>query len=336
MNNYRNPVDYKFFSLCLALCLLLAACAPAAATPPPTAAAALATPTSPPGTPAPGPTATLEVPTLVPTPLYTDTAEPNYPPLDALFPASKSIGDYATNGAPRTFVHSNLTDFVDGQADTYFAYNFRQVAVQSYTTAALIPLHVEIWQFGDSADAYGVYTLSRSIVTAGIGNDGSTTFERRIAFWQDRYYVHVSCESKLPQADLEAFARAVAQALPTGGDRPALLQRLPQDGLTPNDAIYFHLEITLQNDIYLGGTNKLGLSPRTNGLEAHYTLAGQTATLLLIQYPDAQSAAAGWQGLQSAQVDNLVASQAAGSLLGAVIGKVDPAAAKGLLDQALK
>jgi hypothetical protein len=197
-------------------------------------------------------------------------------------------------------------------------------------------LHVEIWQFADPADAYGVYTISRSVVTAGIGIDGSTTPERRIAFWQDRYYVHVSVTEKQPQGDLESFAKAVSKSLPTGGDRPALLQRLPADGLTPNDAIYFHLEITIQNEIYLGGTNKLGLGPKTNGLLAHYTLAGQNASLLLIEYPDAQAAAAGLQGLQSAQVDKLVASQTSKNLLGAVVGTVDATTAKGLLDQALK
>ena len=316
-------MNIKPFPLFLSICLLLAACtsagAPAANT---TAAPATAT--------------AKTAPTAIASLASTSTVAPNYPPLDGYFPAMNSIGAYSAPQPPRTFVHSNLFDFVDGQADTYFAYNFQQVAVQSYLNSDGLVLHVEIWQFADPADAYGVYTISRSVMTAGIGNDGSTTPEHRIAFWQDRYYVHVSCTTKLPQADLEIFAKAVAQALPTGGDHPALLLRLPKDGLVENESIYFHLEITIQNEIYLGGMNKLGLSPKTNGLLAHYTLAGQAASLLLIEYPDAQAAAAGLQGLKSAQVENLVASRATNNLLGAVVGKVDPASAKGLLDQALK
>jgi hypothetical protein len=200
-------------------------------------------------------------------------------------------------------------------------------------------LHVEIWQFADPADAYGVYTISSSTVPLAVGVDGSTTPQSRIAFWQDHYYVHVNCTDKLPQSDLEAFAKAVAQALPQGGQRPALLQRLPTSGLAENQIVFFHLEITIQNEIYLGGENKLGLSPKTNGLLAHYTLGGQDVSLLLIEYPDARSAAAGLQGLhglqKAGQVDNLVASQAKNNLLGALVGKVDAAAARGLLDQAL-
>jgi hypothetical protein len=311
-------MNHKLFSLLLTMCLLLAACSPAATTAP-------SVPTTAPVTAA---ATTIPVPT--------DTAAPAYPPLDAFFPASGSILGYTAPQGPRTFVHSNLTDFVDGQADTYFVYNFQQVAVGNYMDTAGRVLHVEIWQFADPADAYGVYTISRSVITAAIGNDGSTTPERRIAFWQDRYYVHVSVTEKQAQSDLEAFAKAVAAKLPTGGDHPALLQRLPADGLVANDAVYFHEEITIQNEIFLGGTNKLGLSPKTNGLLAHYTLAGQNASLMLIEYPDAQSAAAGLQGLQSAQVDKLVASQANNNLLGAVVGTVDAATAKTLLDQALK
>ena len=316
-------MNNKSFPLFLSICLLLAACTPAANT-----------------TAAPATANTKTAPTAIASLASTSTVAPNYPPLDGYFPATNSIGAYSAPQPPRTFVHSNLFDFVDGQADTYFAYNFQQVAVKSYLNSDGLVLHVEIWQFADPADAYGVYTISRSVMTARIGNDGSTTPEHRIAFWQDRYYVHVSCTTKLPQADLEAFAKAVAQALPTGGDHPALLLRLPKDGLAENESIYFHLEITIQNEIYLGGMNKLGLSPKTNGLLAHYTLAGEHASLLLIEYPDAQAAAAGLQGLQglqqAAQVENLVASQATNNLLGAVVGKVDPTSAKGLLDQALK
>ena len=321
----------------LILFFILAACSPAAVTAPTAPSAVTAAPAaSVPTTSAPAIPTDTAGPTETPAPVYTPTAEPNYPPLDSYFPASNTIGAYTTPDAPRIFVHSNLTDFVDGQADAYFAYNFQQVAVQSYVNTQNLVLHVEIWQFADPADAYGVYTTARSVITAGIGNDGSTTLERRIAFWQNRYYVHVSCESKLPQVDLEAFATYVAKALPTGGDRPALLQRLPKDGLVNNETVFFHEEITIQNEIFLGGTNRLGLSPKTSGLLAHYTLAGQDASLLLFEYPDAKAAAAGLQGLQAAQVDNLVASQASNNLLGAVVGKVDPAAAKGLLDQALK
>jgi len=281
-------------------------------------------------------TACASAPAASTPPAPTNAPAPNYPPLDSYFPASNSIVAYAAPQPPRTFLHDNLFDFVDGQADTYFAFNFQQLAVQSYVNSGNQALHVEIWQFANPADAYGVYTTSRSVVPASIGNDGSTTPERRIAFWQNNYYVHVSGTSKLPQTDLEAFAKAVAHLLPTGGDRPALLQRLPANGLAANETVYFHQEITIQNEIYLGGTNKLGLGPLTGGVLAHYTLAGQPASLLLIQYPDAQAAASGLQGLQSAQVDNLVASQASNNLLGAVVGKVDPAAAKALLDQALK
>lgn len=286
--------------------------------------------------PAAGAPAASTPPASTNAPASTAAAASNYPSLDSYFPASNSISTYATSQPPRTFLHDNLFDFVDGQADTYFAYSFQQLAVQSYQNSDGLTLHVEIWQFAGPADAYGVYTISRSAVPVAVGVDGSTTPESRIAFWQDHYYVDVNCTNQLPQADLEAFAKAVTQALPQGGQRPVLLQRLPTGSLVENQIVFFHLEITIQNEIYLSGTNKLGLSPKTYGLLAHYTLGGQDASLLLVEYPDAQAAAAGLQGLKSADVDDLVAAQAKNNLLGGVVGKVDAAAARGLLDQALK
>jgi hypothetical protein len=268
------------------------------------------------------------------------SSAPKNPALTSFFPASNSLGTYAAADPPKIYLHDNLFDFVDGQADTYFAFNFQQLAVQSYLSSSSQILHVEIWQFADPGDAYGVYTTARSIIPAAFGNDGSTTPERRIAFWQDRYFVHVSCTNKIAQGDLEAFAKVIADALPKGGTRPALLQRLPSDGLAENETVYFHLEITIQNEIFLGAENKLGLSPQTNGLLAHYTLAGQPASLLLIEYPTVEVASAGLKALLALQQDgtleNLASVQVNGSLLGAVIGQVDPASAKMLLDQALK
>jgi hypothetical protein len=305
----------KKFLLFAIILIFLSACASAPAT----------------GAPA---TSTPPAPTNAPT--STAAAASNYPSLDSYFPASNSIGAYAASQPPRAYLHDNLFDFVDGQADTYFAYSFQQLSVQSYKNSGGLTLHVEIWQFASPADAYGVYTISRSDEPMAVGVDGSTTLEQRIAFWQDHYYVHVNCTDQLPQADLEAFAKAVAQALPQGGQRPALLLRLPTGSLVENKIVFFHLEITIQNEIYLGGENKLGLSPKTDGLLAHYTLGGQDASLLLIEYPDARAAAAGLKGLKSADVDDLVATQAKNNLLGGVVGKVDAAAAKGLLDQALK
>ncbi len=255
--------------------------------------------------------------------------------LTDFLPKAGAIPNWTLTEQARVYNRENLFDMVDGQADAYFVYGFEQVATQRYQNAAGAILEVAIWQLATPADAYGLFTFGRAGEPAVIGNEGDADPGRRLVFWQDRYWVQVYGRQQLPDADLQAFAHAVATALPAGGERPALVSRLPKDGLIERGFIFFHEEISIQTDIWLGGTNILGLSPQTNGILARYDLDGVMALLLLIQYPDAKAATTGLDALKAGQVDGLVAADARDNLLGAILGEVDPSAATELLAKAL-
>ena len=106
--------------------------------------------------------------------------------------------------------------------------------------------------------------------------------------------------------------------------------------MVPRSGIFFHEEISIQNEVWLGGENILGLSPDTDGVLARYESDGGTARLLLIAYPDAGAASAGLAALQGGEIEGLVAAEARANLLGAVFGEMDEAAASALLEEALK
>jgi len=147
--------------------------------------------------------------------------------------------------------------------------------------------------------------------------------------------VSVRARPELPDASLRDLAQAVAAALPAGGERPALMDRLPPDGLVERSAIFFHQEISIQSEVWLGGENLLGLSHETDGVLARYAAGGEEERLLLIKYPDAEAASAGLAALQDAGVGRLVAADARGDLLGAVFGEVNEAVTDDLLAEAL-
>jgi len=229
------------------------------------------------------------------------------------------------------FDRENIYDLVNGQAEAFFAYGFEQVAVRGYGNAEGAVLSIEVWQLAAPADAYGLFTASIAGTPVAIGNDGDTDPGRRLAFWQDRYYVHVRARQELPDADLRGFAETISAALPSGGERPALMGRLPPDGLVERSAIFFHEEISIQNELWLGGENVLGLGPETGGVLARYDIDGVVARLLLVRYPDAEAASAGLDALGTAPVSGLVDAGARENLLGAIFGEVDEAAAGALL-----
>jgi hypothetical protein len=272
--------------------------------------------------------------------------------LTDFFPPAGAIPGWTLAEEARVYNRDNLFDMVDGQADGFFVYGFEQVATQRYQNADGTILEVALWQLATPADAFGLFTyglagqpasICPSISSAGqtpaTGSgrcyEGDADPGRRLAFWQDRYEVQVYGRRQVLDADLQAFAQAVSALLPQGGERPELVSRLPQEGLVERGFIFFHEEISIQNEIWLGGENILGLSGQTNALLARYDLSGSTARLLLIEYPDPKAASTGLAALQAGGADGLVVANARDNLLGAVFGQVDPAAANDLLAKAL-
>jgi hypothetical protein len=251
--------------------------------------------------------------------------------LAEVLPGADALPGWTPIGEVEIFDRENIYDLVNGQAEAFFAYGFEQVVVRGYENAEGAVLSIEVWQLAAPADAYGLFTASIAGTPVAIGNDGDTDPGRRLAFWQDRYYVHVRARQELPDADLQGFAGMVSAALLSGGERPALMGRLPPDGLVERSAIFFHEEISIQNELWLGGENVLGLGPETGGVLARYDVDGAAARLLLVQYPDAQAASAGLAALDTAPVSGLVDAGARDNLLGAIFGEMDEAAAGALL-----
>lgn len=255
--------------------------------------------------------------------------------LTDFFPGADAFPDW-TPTAVEVFDRENIYNLVDGQAESYFAYGFQQVAVRKYENAQGDKIDIEVWQLATPADAYGLFTTSIVGEPADIGNDGDADPGRRLTFWQDRYYVRVRARQQLPDAEvLQSFAQAVSTALPTGGERPALVNQLPPDGLVERSAIFFHKEISIQSEVWLGGENLLGLSPETDGVLARYQIGGTVAQLLLVQYPNAAAASAGLASLEGGYIDGLVTADARDNLLGAVFGEIDEATPDELLARVL-
>jgi hypothetical protein len=253
-------------------------------------------------------------------------------------PDTESLPEWQPAGDVETFDTENLYDLVDGQAEAYFAYGFSDVAVQSYRHSDGAVLDAEIWQVGRPADAYGLFTANAAGTPVDIGNDGEMDAGRRIAFWQDRFFVQIRARQPVEDADLLAIAEAISQSLSPGSpeQRPALLGRLPTDGPVPGSTLFFHQEMSIQDRLWLGGENPLGLGPETNGVLAVYDLQSATAQLLLVQYPDSDRASVGLVALRAAQVDSLVSVKTHDALLAAVFGEISEAQADALSREALR
>jgi hypothetical protein len=252
----------------------------------------------------------------------------------AALPAGGAVAGWAPSGEVQVYDAENLYSLVNGQADAYFAYAFEQVAVRTYEDEDGASLRVEIWQLGRPADAYGLLTTVRAGEPVLVGNGGDSDLGRRLDFWQDRYFVRLFAVSPVDESALRTFAEQVSGELPSGGERPAIVARLPEEGLVEASDLFFHQEISIQDELWLGGQNLLALGPETDGILARYEVADGEAWLLLVQYADDGAASAALDALQLSGLAGLVGAKADLNLLAAVFGPVTEAEAQVLLSNA--
>ena len=173
------------------------------------------------------------------------------------------------------------------------------------------------------------------LISLGGANEAALETGSRLLFWQDRYYVNLAALTAVSDEDLRLFAEFISKALPTGGEKPELVGRLPADGRVPGSEKFFHLELAVQDRLWLGGENLLGLALDTDAVIARYKVGDTEWQLLLVQYPDAARADAGVAALANGALEDFIAADANGSLLGAVFGQESGKAAEILLAKAL-
>jgi len=194
-----------------------------------------------------------------------------------------------------TFDRRSIFDYIDGAGEVYLSFSFRDVAVYKFQREGFPEITAEIFDMGSAEDAYGVFSYAREFDEPGIGQ----AFEYRgsiLCFWQDRYYVCVTCYEQTDDTKevLPTLAREIGRRLPDEGSRPGLIEVLPADGLVPHSERFFHLHSTLNYHFFVARENLLQMSPDTRAVMACYTPG--TIFLLCVEYPDKQKAGEGYRG----------------------------------------
>jgi hypothetical protein len=250
-------------------------------------------------------------------------------------PFAGAVAGWTQSEESRTYEPDTLYDFMNGAADLYFTYGFESLAVGKYENSDGAQLRVEIYRTATDADAFGLFTYNSFGEAIDLGEDGRWTRGTALAFWQRRTFVQVIARDGADDAALQSFGKAVAAALPAGGDRPVVVGALPTEELQPGSVRFFREQMALDNFLWLGPENVLGLGPDVEGTLAEYALDGQRASLLLVAFPDAKRAEDAQAGLQGTETEDLIVTAVQGSALGAVFGQADKEVATLLLDRAL-
>ena len=206
-------------------------------------------------------------------------------------------GGLTASGKDRTFNRQTLYDYLDGGAEVYLAFDFREVFTRKYAGPGGREMTLDIYDMGSPAEAFGAFSCDREDPPAGIGQE-SEYGPGLLRFWQGRYFVTVTAS-----ADDEAAAGAVLELgkdvvkqLGPPGPKPGLVSRLPAESLRPERTSFFHSAVNLNNRFFVASENLLRLDRSTDCVIAEYGAGGaEPVTLLVVRYPDAAGALAARQ-----------------------------------------
>ncbi len=189
------------------------------------------------------------------------------------------------------YTPDNLYDYIDGGAELYRSYGFREMVSLVYHRPDQPDLYLDIFDMGTTGGAFGVFTHSREKTDSTFGQ-GSQYSPGALIFWKDRYFISLLASPETPEARQAIFtlARQIEHAIPRQGKIPTVVRLLPRDSLVEESIRYFYHPVWLNTYFFLTESNLLHLDSTTQAVWAKYRFTAQPTYLLLVLYPSASAA----------------------------------------------
>lgn len=154
------------------------------------------------------------------------------------------------------YTSDNLWDFINGAADTYLSYGFKDLHVAEYSKGKNV-IKLEIYSHKDNEQAFGIYSSERS-PTFKFMNVGSQGYkvDGSLNFFKGNYYVKIRTYSKSEKIlqSLETLALRVSDMLTGNNEMPLTLKDFPDAGKKKNEESYIN-ESVLGHE-FLSGSYK--------------------------------------------------------------------------------
>jgi hypothetical protein len=228
-------------------------------------------------------------------------------PTDALpeeLPGWRVLPDEA-----RLYDRETLYDYIDGGAELYISYNFRRLFHRTYAPSGPSgepEILVDVFEMATSQDAFGVFAHSRESIEREFGQ-GSQYTEGLLLFWKDRFYVSIlaSPETETSKGVVRDVARRIDEAIGKEGQVPEILSILPREGRIEESIRYFHHYIWLNSHYYVSDENLLHIDDTTEAVLAAYRSGAGRHFLLLVRYPDEESAKSAYESFTAGYLPEL-------------------------------
>ena len=177
------------------------------------------------------------------------------------FPQAGEVGAWKPSDTAGIFAGDDLYLLIDGGADIYHEYGFRQVAARDYADGQGRSITVELYEMTGPAAAYGMYSFKTNDEGKPIraGHDARLS-EYYLNFWKGRFLATLIGfdSSTVTIAGLLALAKALDDKIIDTGSRPALAGLVRLNGYPAPRIIYLMGNLALDNFYKFGPQNVFG------------------------------------------------------------------------------
>jgi len=191
--------------------------------------------------------------------------------LHKYIPDVTELDEWEKDGSTQEYKGEDLFLYIDGGAEIYHEYGFRQVVVQDYLNKNGKSISLEIFEMENSESAYGMYTFKTSAQgdVFAIG-DEALLEGYYMNFWKGNFLVTLTGfdEDEETVKGLLGIARAVDAKIKIKGKKPPLVSLVPKKDLLALSMKYFKGNLGLYNTYPFFTKNVFALS---EGLKADYS-----------------------------------------------------------------
>jgi len=220
--------------------------------------------------------------------------------LSLLLPKAEEIIPWKIAGEPLFYQGEYLYDFIDGGAEIFLEYGFRQVLSQEYQLGDY-NLMVNIYQMDGNIAAFGIFSNNTStrFKSIDLGNGGFQT-EFSVNFWQAEYFITIESFQAEPSVSeaLLKFASLISKRIGKRSEPLEVLNLLPSKNLIAGNLKLVKGILGINNTYYLSEKDIFMLRDRGLGLFADYLIDEQQIKLFLVQYKSPASSDSAFRRVQ--------------------------------------
>lgn len=145
-------------------------------------------------------------------------------------PSCNLVPGWTQDGTPRSYTADNLFEYMDGNAEGYILYDFREMHGVTCKKGG-VTFVVDISEMGDADYSYGMFTANRDLREPAykVGAGGQIV-PRRLIFTKDRYYLEIAANPDGNHTEeLKLWAAALDKLVPTSSSAPPALAWFPTE-----------------------------------------------------------------------------------------------------------